>query len=86
MAVVLVIAVAMAWGVARLGDAAVRRARAAAVADLTALASVTGGDPAAELVAATNGAEIRSITGSGSTVVVTVTIDGVSDVAAARPG
>lgn len=76
----------MTWGVARLGIAAERRAHTAAVADLVALAAVTGGDEGARAVAAANGASVRSISRVGTTVSVEVATEGVVDVAAARPG
>ncbi len=76
----------MTWGVSHAGVAAQRRARAAAVADLTALAAVTGGDTAASTVAAANAASVRSLTRTGATVTAVVVLDGITDVSAARPG
>ncbi len=81
----LAVAVVLATGVARVGDAAARRARADATADVVALAAVTGGDDAAAAIAAANGAEVRRLRRLGDTVVVDVTASGATSVAAARP-
>ncbi|UDY34338.1 hypothetical protein [Dermatobacter hominis] len=69
----------------RIGDAAVRRARADAIADMAALAAVTGGDEGAEAVTGAAGASIRAIRRVGSTVGVRVAADGATAEAAARP-
>lgn len=79
------LAAVMAIGVARVGDASWRRARADATADMVALAAVTGGDDGSRAVAAANGAEVRSVRRVGDTVVVDVVAAGVSSSAAARP-
>ena len=54
---VVVCAVAL-LGLTRVGDAAVRRARVDAIADLSALAAVVGGRTAAEDVATASGAAV----------------------------
>ena len=78
-------AITLALGVVRLGDVAAGQARADAVADLTALAAVTGGDAGAQQVARSNGASITAQRRVGSTEVVTVSLAGRSAMAAARP-
>lgn len=54
----LAVAVALAWGVARLGGAVGSVAAAQAVADAAALAGAIDGEPAAAEVAAANGAQL----------------------------
>jgi hypothetical protein len=81
----LLLSVALALGIAAVGDAAARRARVDAVADLTALAAVTGGDQGAALVASGNDAELRSLRRVDDLAVVTVAAGGAIGVAAARP-
>lgn len=78
------IAVASAVGVLNVGGAAVTRARAEAVADLVALAHVTGGAEGAAVVAAANGAGPVLSSVSNGTSVVTVTLGRASATAAAR--
>jgi hypothetical protein len=82
----LALAAALLLGVSRLGDAAVRRSRCDAVADLTALAAVTGGDGGAREVAGANGTSVVRIAASGSTRTVTVSAAGVESTASAAPG
>lgn len=70
----------------RAGDAAVLRARADAVADLTALAAVSGDGERAEQVARIGGASSVELDGrDGSVVEVTVELRGVQARAAAAP-
>ncbi|HLU42457.1 MAG TPA: hypothetical protein VKZ55_08680 [Microthrixaceae bacterium] len=74
----------LAAGVARAGGAAVRTARAGAVADLTALAAVSSGRATAERVAARSGATLVDHASlGGAAVEVVVELDGVRAVAAA---
>jgi hypothetical protein len=81
----LLTAALVAAGVGRLGDAAADRARADAVADVTALAGVTGGRTAAVLVAGRNGARLAGWTdgfvvdnGPAGRVVVEVARNGIT--------
>lgn len=69
---VLVVVAAMTAGLARVGEAAVTRARADAVADVTALAAVSGGEPVAARVADSSGAVLveHRVRRDGSVVVV----------------
>lgn len=83
---VVAVAVVVTGGVERLGDAASGRARADAIADLAALAAVTGGHPAAAAVARADGADLVDVDRRGGTTVVVVRHRGVEAVAAARPG
>lgn len=83
--VALALCVAMLLGVARLGDGAVRRARADGVADLVALAGAVDGPRAAEAVAAANGAELLGTSRVGEAVRVEVRVEGLAARAAARP-
>lgn len=71
--------------VVRVGAAAAVRARADAVADLSALASVTGGPHEGQHVARANGAEVMSNTTDGTTAVIRIKVDGITARAAARP-
>jgi len=79
------VAVVCAVGVLRVGDAAARRARADAAADLSALAHVTGDLDAATAVARANGAVVTGHRRTGAARVVTIDLDGVVATAAARP-
>jgi hypothetical protein len=72
-------------GTARVGEAALGRARADAVADLSALAAVIGGDVGAARVAEANGGRVVAVRGGSDTRTVTVEVDGVAAVAAAAP-
>lgn len=81
----LALAVALAAGVGRVGAAAERRARTDAVADLVALAAVTGGPDGAAAVARANGARLRSTSVVGDVTVVRVQVRGTIAGAAARP-
>lgn len=84
---VVVLAAALAVGVARVGDAALRAARADALADLSALAAVAGGATAASAVATAGGGRLVSRVATASErQVVVVELDGVSGTAAAAPG
>lgn len=70
-------------------DGLLDRQRAMAAADAAALAGVTGGRPAAEQLAAANGAVLVAWderTGSGVVVTVTVDVDGRRATAAATDG
>lgn len=62
-AALLLLVGAVAAVVVRAGRGASQEARAEAVADLVALAGASGGRPAAERVAAANGASLRSFRG-----------------------
>ena len=90
-ATVLVVPVALAvtavclLGTARVGAAALGRARADGVADLSALAAVIGGPAGAARVAQANGGRVVSVRGGSDTRTVTVEVDGVVAVAAAAP-
>lgn len=83
---VLVASSAVLAGLGRLGESAVARARADAVADLVALAGVTGGRPGAVEVGRANGAEVVQFDIHGEVTVVAVRRQGVESVAAAAPG
>ncbi len=73
-------------GVARVGGASVRTARAGAVADVVALAAVSGDEGRARQVAATSGAAVLEVVHSeGAVVEVLVELDGVRATAAAAP-
>ena len=76
----------LAVGLGRLGGAAVTQARADAVADLTALAAVTGDAGGARRVAAAAGAAVLRIdAGPSGRRTVTVQLGPASAVAAAAP-
>ena len=77
--------VVCAVGVLRVGEAAAQRARADAVADLSALAHVTGDLEGATAVARANGAVVTGHRRTGAARVVTIDLDGVVATAAARP-
>ncbi|MFN7149150.1 MAG: hypothetical protein ACK4V6_06685 [Microthrixaceae bacterium] len=82
-----VLTAALAAGVTRVGDAALRAARADALADLSALAAVAGGAPAASAVASAGGGRLVSqVAAASERQVVVVELDGVSGTAAAAPG
>lgn len=85
MAAGIVLAVVVTTSVARVGAAAARRARLDAIADLTALAGVTGGGRAASDVARADGVEVVSFQDRGGVVVVVVSDGAVRATAAARP-
>jgi hypothetical protein len=83
---VVLVAVLAVAGVARVGDASLRRARADAVADVTALAAVRGGRDAAVRVATASGAQLQSFRADADgTVTVRVERAGASAAAAAAP-
>ncbi len=75
----------MGVGVQRVGSAAAARARVDGVADLTALAAVSGGSGAGGQVALANRADVTSSVQHGDIVVVRVEAGGVAATAAARP-
>lgn len=78
--------VPLAAGTARLGEAAHRRARVDAVADLAALAAVTGGTDAAAGLADDNGGRlVAATTAADGATVVEVELLGVRSRAAAAP-
>lgn len=82
----LTLALTVALGATRVGDALQRRHRAQLVADVSALAGVASGAAAAQRVGAANGAVVLGIDGAaGRTVVVTIELDGARAVAAAAP-
>jgi hypothetical protein len=72
-------------GTVRIGVVTTRRARADAVADLTALAAVTGGQPSADAVARANGARVVAVRVDGSIATVLVDADGARARASAAP-
>lgn len=83
-AALVVLVVVLTIGIARLGDAVLRRARAQAVADVVALAAATRGTDAASEVAARNRAVVVAVAGgSGAPVAVTVRLGGATARAAA---
>lgn len=85
LAVVVVVA-GLVSGLGRLGAAAHAAARADAVADVTALAAVAGGRPAALSVAgASGGVLVDLVVERDEHVQVSVRTDGLVRVAAARP-
>lgn len=83
-AVGFVFAAVVLIGIRQISDAATQRARADAVADLVALAAVTGGRQGAEAVSASNEAQLVSFERRGEVVVVVVRRSAVRAVAAAR--
>lgn len=83
-AVGFVFAAVVLVGIRQISDAATQRARADAVADMVALAAVTGGRQGAEAVSASNEAELVSFERRGEVVVVVVRRSAVRAVAAAR--
>jgi hypothetical protein len=83
-AVIAVGAVVLA-GTVRVGAVVTDRARSDAVADLTALAAVTGGRPSAEAVAGANGARLVALGSDGSARTVVVEAVGVRARATAAP-
>jgi hypothetical protein len=82
--VAVALAAAVAFGVARVGAAAVQRERAQAAADAAALAGAADGQGAAAGTAAANGARLVRFESLGSDVVVTVEVGGESASARAR--
>lgn len=84
---VVVLTAGLAAGLTRVGDAALRAARADAVADLSALAAAAGGTTAAAEVASAGGGRLVSHVATGvERHVVVVEFDGASSTAAAAPG
>ena len=84
---VVVLTVALAAGVSRVGDAALRSARVDALADVSALAAVAGGATAASAVASAGGGRlVDHAAAAGERHVVVVELDGASGTAAAAPG
>lgn len=86
LAVALVIAAALGFGLARVGAAATLEAQAEAAADGAALAGAAQGRPAAEEVAAANGAIVIAYVEQGLDVVVEIERRGVRATARARWG
>ncbi len=84
LAVALVLAALVGYGVARVGGAAARSAAAQAAADASALAGAEDGRPGAERVAAANGSVLTGFVQDGLDVEVTVTRSGHTAVARAR--
>ena len=83
-AVIALCAVVLA-GTVRVGVAVTDRARSDAVADLAALAAVTGGRSSAEAVARANGGRVLAVRADGPTLTVVVESDGVEARATAAP-
>ncbi len=84
---VVVLSAVLAAGVARVGDAALRAARADALADVGALAAVAGGPSAASAVVGAGGGRlVRHVGAPVGHHVVVVELDGASSTAAAAPG
>ena len=79
------VTVAAVLVVVGLGVSARDRARIGTVADVSALAAVTGGSAAAAGVASANGARLESLEGQGRTSTVVVTGAGHRAVASAAP-
>jgi hypothetical protein len=85
-AALLAVTALLALGLGRLGAAAVDRARVDAVADLVALAAVTGDADGARRVANAAGASVVSLAdGPAGRRTVTVRLRGSTSVAAAAP-
>jgi hypothetical protein len=83
----LVLTAALAAGVTGVGHAALRAARADALADVSALAAVAGGESAASAVASAGGGQLISrVAAASERQLVVVELDGVSSTAAAAPG
>ena len=82
--VVVLVAMVLAL-VVRSGGAVASHARAQSVADLSALAAVTGGDDAALRSAAANGASVIGIRREGDAVTVAVRWRGLAASATAEP-
>lgn len=80
------VAALLGLGTVRLGDAAVARARADAVADVAALAAVSGDVSSARAVARRGGGALVEHRRSGQLHEVVVQVDGVRAAAAAEPG
>lgn len=80
-----VVAALLGLGTVRLGDAAVERARADAVADVVALAAVSGDVTSAREVARRGGGALVEHRRSGDLHEVVVQVDGVRAAAAAEP-
>lgn len=86
LALVMVVVVATAiLMLARFGSHVASVERAAATADVVALAAVTGGDSASREVARANGASLESLQWRGMVAVVHIELGGETAVAAARP-
>jgi len=86
-AALLGVTVLLVLGLGRLVAAAVDRARTDAVADLTALAAVTGGEDGAARVASVAGAEVVRLTvGTTGAATVVVRLGASTASAAAVPG
>ncbi len=85
-AVALVLAAALGFGLSRVAVAATLRAAAEATADGAALAGAADGRPAAQEVAAANGATLLAYTEDGLDVVVEIERRGVRASARARWG
>jgi hypothetical protein len=84
---VVVLSTVLGAGVTRVGDAALRAARADALADVGALAAVAGGPSAAsDVVTAEGGRLLRHAGGPSGRQVVVVELQGASGTAAAAPG
>jgi len=83
--VALAVCAVMIVGIVKIGAAASARARADAVADLVALAAVTGGADAAEAVAAANGGRVLDTGGARDVRTAVVEVGGVRSTASAAP-
>lgn len=83
-AALLVVAAALTIGVVHVGATVARRAAAQAAADAAALAGAADGRPAAEEVAAANGATVTGYRVEELDVVVTVRRSGIAASARAR--
>lgn len=85
-AVFLVICVVTLIGLSRVGDAALRRERADALADVTALAAVQAGQDGASRVAAAAGARLGRVEQhADGTTLIELELQGVAARAAAAP-
>jgi hypothetical protein len=83
---VVVMAALSVIAVGRFGTRVIDRGRAQAAADAAALAATSGGRPAAERLAGSNGGSLISYEVSGDSVIVVVDVDGERAVARATDG
>jgi hypothetical protein len=86
MAVAIVLIGLLALGLARVGGAAVARARARTAADAAALAGAAEGRDAAEAIAAANGGDLKSYDEHGADTRVVVEVGPAEASAKARRG
>ncbi len=86
LALVILVAMASALAVARLGVEVIDRARARTAADAAALAGVDGGRSAADAAARANGGRLVHFVSSGGATEVEVQVGGSEATARARPG